>query len=97
MPDRVETADVAVVGCGPGGAVLGYLLAQSGVDVALIERVATYEREYRGFGWNPGVIRLSDEMKVLDDVLDLAHETVTDVTFSLDGREVSVLTVWVSA
>ncbi|WP_122089190.1 FAD-dependent monooxygenase [Halalkalicoccus subterraneus] len=91
MPDRVETTDVAIAGCGPGGAVLGYLLARSGVDVALIERAATFEREYRGFGWNPGVIRLFDEMGVLDDVLDLAHETVTDGTFSLYGTDVSVL------
>jgi len=91
MPDRVETADVAIVGCGPGGAVLSYLLARSGVDVALVERAATFEREYRGFGWNPGVIRLFDEMGVLDDVLDLAHETVTDGTFSLYGRDVPVL------
>ncbi|EMA44786.1 FAD-dependent monooxygenase [Halococcus saccharolyticus] len=91
MPSRTETADVVVVGCGPGGAVLAYLLARSGVDVALLERASTFEREYRGFGWNPGVIRLFDEMDVLDDVLDLAHETVTEGSFSLYGEEVSVL------
>lgn len=91
MPDRVESTDVVIAGCGPGGAVLGYLLARSGVDIALIERAATFEREYRGFGWNPGVIRLFDEMGVLDEILDLAHETVTDGTFSLYGRDVSVL------
>ncbi|WP_436926627.1 FAD-dependent monooxygenase [Halosimplex amylolyticum] len=91
MPDRIERADAVVVGCGPGGAVLAYLLARSGVDVALVERAATFEREYRGFGWNPGVVRLFDEMDVLGDVLDLAHETVTDGAFSLYGRRVTVL------
>ncbi|WP_415380587.1 FAD-dependent monooxygenase [Halosimplex sp. TS25] len=91
MPDRTEEADAVVVGCGPGGAVLAYLLARSGVDVALVERAATFEREYRGFGWNPGVVRLFDEMDVLGDVLDLAHETVTDGAFSLYGRRVTVL------
>jgi 2-polyprenyl-6-methoxyphenol hydroxylase-like FAD-dependent oxidoreductase len=91
MADRTETADVVVVGCGPGGAVLAYLLARSGVDVALVERAATFEREYRGFGWNPGVVRLFDEMGVLDDVRDLAHETVTEGGFSLYGEAVTVL------
>ena len=91
MADRTETADVVVVGCGPGGAVLTYLLARSGVDVALVERAATFEREYRGFGWNPGVVRLFDEMGVLDDVRDLAHETVTEGGFSLYGEAVTVL------
>jgi len=91
MADRTVAADVAVVGCGPGGAVLAYLLARSGVDVALVERAATFEREYRGFGWNPGVVRLFDEMDVLDDVLDLAHETVTEGTFLLYGEPMTVL------
>jgi len=91
MADRTETAAVVVVGCGPGGAVLAYLLARSGVDVALVERAATFEREYRGFGWNPGVVRLFDEMGVLDDVRDLAHETVTEGGFSLYGEAVTVL------
>ena len=91
MSDRTEFVDVVVVGCGPGGAVLAYLLARSGVDVALVERAATFEREYRGFGWNPGVIRLFDEMDVLDDVLELAHETVTEGSFSLYGERVTVL------
>ncbi|WP_277554558.1 FAD-dependent monooxygenase [Halobaculum limi] len=90
-PDRTVDADVVVVGCGPGGAVLSYLLARSGVDVALVERESTFQREYRGFGWNPGVVRLFDEMDLLADVLALAHETVTDGSFSLYGRRVSVL------
>lgn len=91
MADRIKRTDVVIVGCGPGGAVLAYLLARSGVDVTLLERAATFEREYRGFGWNPGVIRLFDEMDVLDDVLNLAHETITEGTFSLYGEEVTVL------
>lgn len=91
MPGRTESADVVIVGCGPSGAVLAYLLARSGVDVTLLERASTFEREYRGFGWNPGVIRLFDEMGLLDDVLDLAHETVTKGSFSLYGEEVPVL------
>jgi len=91
MVDRTEQASVVVVGCGPGGAVLSYLLARSGVSVALLERAATFEREYRGFGWNPGVVRLFDEMDLLEDVLSLAHETVTDGAFSLAGEQMSVL------
>nr|WP_231736908.1 FAD-dependent monooxygenase [Halobacterium sp. CBA1126] len=38
VSERTESADVVVVGCGPGGAVLAYLLARSGVDVALGDR-----------------------------------------------------------
>lgn len=91
MPDRTVRTDVAVVGCGPGGAVLAYLLARSGVRVALVERAATFEREYRGFGWPPGVVRLFDGMGLLEDVLALAHETVTEGALVLGGRRVELL------
>jgi len=91
MAERTERVDVAVVGCGPGGAVLAYLLARSGARVALVEREATFEREYRGFGWNPGVARLFDEMDVLDDVLSLAHETVTEGALVVAGERVPLV------
>ena len=54
------------------------------VVVALIERAAPFERD-RGFGWHPGVIRLFDGM----DVLELAHETVTERAFSLYGDRIT--------
>lgn len=91
MSRRTETAEAVVVGCGPGGAVLAYLLARSGVDVALVERATTFEREFRGFGWTPSAVRLFDEVDLLDDVRDLAHETVTEGAFSLGGQRVPVL------
>lgn len=91
MVARTESADVVIVGCGPGGGVLAYLLARSGVDVALVERESTFDREYRGFGWNPGVVRLFDEMDLLDDVLGLSHETVTEGGFQVYGEELSLL------
>lgn len=91
MPDRTEAVDVVVVGCGPGGAVLSFLLARSGVDVALVEQAATFEREFRGFGWNPGVVRLFDEMGVLDDVRELAHETVSQGAFAVGDETITVL------
>lgn len=91
MADRIEAADVVVVGCGPGGAVLSVLLARSGVEVALLEQHATFEREFRGFGWNPGVVRLFDEMGILEDVRGLAHETVTEGAYVVGDETVTVL------
>ncbi len=85
------TADVVVVGCGPGGGVLGYLLARSGVDVALVERASDFEREFRGFGYGPGVVELFDQMGLLDRVLSLPHETVRRGEFYLYGEPVEAV------
>ena len=39
---------VVIVGSGPGGATLGYLLARNGVQVTLLERHGDFSREFRG-------------------------------------------------
>ncbi len=45
---------VAIVGAGPAGAALAYLLARRGIGVALIERQSDFAREFRGEGLMPG-------------------------------------------
>lgn len=41
-------ADVCIVGAGPGGALLGYLLAKNNISVVLIERHQGLDHEFRG-------------------------------------------------
>lgn len=44
----IYKADVCIVGAGPGGALLAYLLAKKNVSVILLERHAAMAREFRG-------------------------------------------------
>ena len=53
---------VAIVGAGPAGGALAYLLARRGVDVTLIERQADFAREFRGEGLQPSGIDAFDQM-----------------------------------
>ncbi|MGE7185803.1 FAD-dependent monooxygenase [Peribacillus sp. NPDC006672] len=41
-------SDVCIVGSGPGGALLAYLLAKQGISVVLLERHSEVAREFRG-------------------------------------------------
>ncbi|QCJ41100.1 FAD-binding protein [Bacillus sp. S3] len=41
-------ADVCIVGAGPGGALLGYLLAKNGISTIVLERHAGIDKEFRG-------------------------------------------------
>ncbi|WP_313694379.1 FAD-dependent monooxygenase [Halorarum halobium] len=93
MSGREPDAEVLVVGAGPGGATLSYLLARSGVDVTLVERERTFEREFRGFGWSPGVIELFDRMDLLADLRELDHDVVTAGAGSLYGERVELFDV----
>jgi 2-polyprenyl-6-methoxyphenol hydroxylase-like FAD-dependent oxidoreductase len=83
--------DVVVVGAGPAGCVLSYLLARSGVETLLLERNATLDREFRGFGFQPYVARAFDQLGLLDDVLDLPHERVQRAHASVYGRRYELL------
>jgi len=68
--------DVIIVGAGPAGCILSYLLAKSGVDVLLIERDASFVREFRGPAYQPCVLEYFNQMGILDDVLTVGHSTL---------------------
>lgn len=48
-----QARHVAIVGSGPAGALLAYLLARGGVQVTLLERHSDFSREFRGEGMTP--------------------------------------------
>ncbi|MFC6835257.1 FAD-dependent monooxygenase [Halomarina ordinaria] len=86
MDEHASETDVAVVGAGPAGCVLSYLLARSGVDVTLLERGADLDRAFRGYFWQPVALRLFDQMGLLADVLALDHVEVSRPSVDVYGR-----------
>jgi len=81
MADGVAVVDCCVVGGGPAGMMLGFLLARAGVSVAVLEKHADFLRDFRGDTIHPSTLRLMDELGLLDALLKLPHQKA----FHLNG------------
>jgi geranylgeranyl reductase family protein len=57
MSSQPYEADVAVVGAGPGGSTAAYYLAQSGLDVLLVEKSAFPREKVCGDGLTPRAVK----------------------------------------
>ncbi len=82
----VKRTTCCIVGGGPGGAVLGLLLARKGVDVTLLEAHPDFDREFRGDTIHPSVMEVMDQLGFADRLLELRHSKVSSFTIqTADG------------
>src|SRR5258706_794146 len=68
-----------VVGGGPAGMMLGYLLARDGVGVTVLEKHNDFFRDFRGDTVHPSTLELFYELGLLEDFLKLPHQEMTSV------------------
>ncbi len=62
-----------IVGGGPAGMMLGFLLARAGIDVTVLEKHADFLRDFRGDTIHPSTLEIMAELGLLDDFLALPH------------------------
>ncbi len=63
-----------IVGGGPAGMMLGYLLARAGVQTTVLEKHADFLRDFRGDTVHPSTLRIMDELGLLDAFLQRPHQ-----------------------
>jgi 2-polyprenyl-6-methoxyphenol hydroxylase-like FAD-dependent oxidoreductase len=74
-----------VVGAGPAGALLAYLLARRGVQVTLLERTRDFAREFRGEVLMPGGLEALEQTGLWAEVEKVPHVELRAVEVYLDG------------
>jgi len=71
----IETT-CCIVGGGPAGMMLGYLLARRGVAVTVLEKHEDFFRDFRGDTVHPSTLEVLKELSLLDEFLKLPHQQV---------------------
>lgn len=75
-----------IVGGGPAGVMLGYLLARAGVDVTVLEKHKDFNRDFRGDTVHPSTLQLMKELGILQEFLQLPHQKVEHVRGVFGGQ-----------
>jgi 2-polyprenyl-6-methoxyphenol hydroxylase-like FAD-dependent oxidoreductase len=86
-------ARLAIVGAGPAGATLAYLLARRGIDVTLLERQVDFAREFRGEGLMPSGVEVFHQMGLGAALDELPQARFDRVEVFLNARPVGAITV----
>ena len=78
-PPGSTTTRCCIVGGGPAGMMLGYLLARAGVQTIVLEKHGDFLRDFRGDTVHPSTLRIMDELGLLDAFLQRPHQRLTTV------------------
>ena len=57
-----SSAVCCIAGCGPAGALVGYLLARAGVPVVVLEKHNDFLRDFRGDTIHPSTLEILDDL-----------------------------------
>jgi len=79
-----------VVGGGPAGAVLSYMLARQGLAVVLLEMHQNFERDFRGDTLHPSILEIMDELGLAERLLALPHTRLSQASLPTEAGPITV-------
>ena len=89
MTTRIETR-CCIVGGGPAGIVLGFLLARMGVDVCVLEKHSDFLSDFRGEKIHTSTLQIMHELGLLNEFLKRPHQEVRELAGWV-GTETAIL------
>jgi 2-polyprenyl-6-methoxyphenol hydroxylase-like FAD-dependent oxidoreductase len=79
-----------IVGGGPAGMMLGYLLGRAGIDTLVLEKHADFFRDFRGDTVHPSTLQVMDELGLADGFLKLPHQQLQKMDGNFGGESIRI-------
>src|ERR1700712_280352 len=79
-----------IVGGGPAGMMLGYLLGRAGIDVVVLEKHPDFFRDFRGDTVHPSTLQVMDELGLIDGFLKLPHQQLQKMDGMFGGTSIRI-------
>lgn len=73
MNSTVIHTNCCIVGGGPAGVILAFLLARQGVSAVLLEAHKNFDRDWRGDTIHPLTMELMEALGLVDRLLEIPH------------------------
>src|SRR5690349_18321672 len=89
MTQSIKTR-CCIVGGGPAGMMLGYLLGRAGVETIVLEKHADFFRDFRGDTVHPSTLQVMDELGLIDGFLQLQYQSLQKMDGLIGGESVRV-------
>ena len=90
MADNHLSTRCCIAGGGPAGMMLGLLLARAKIDVVVVEKHADFLRDFRGDTIHPSTLEVMHELGLLDELLELPHQEVSELTGQIGETRVTL-------
>ncbi|WP_448043350.1 FAD-dependent oxidoreductase [Bradyrhizobium liaoningense] len=90
QPNQTMKVRCCIVGGGPAGMMLGYLLGRAGIDVVVLEKHADFFRDFRGDTVHPSTLQVMDELGLIDGFLKLPHQRLQKMDGLFGGTPVRI-------
>jgi 2-polyprenyl-6-methoxyphenol hydroxylase-like FAD-dependent oxidoreductase len=87
---RTISTRCCIVGGGPAGMMLGYLLGRAGIDTLVLEKHADFFRDFRGDTVHPSTLQVMDELGLIEGFLKLPHQQLQKMDGKFGGASIRI-------
>jgi 2-polyprenyl-6-methoxyphenol hydroxylase-like FAD-dependent oxidoreductase len=79
-----------IVGGGPAGMMLGFLLARAGVEVVVLEKHKDFLRDFRGDTIHPSTLEVMYELGLLEEFLREPHQELRQIQVHFGAEKTTI-------